>query len=230
MSADCCFTQLVNFPTRESNTLDVVFTNRPSLIDCCIDIPGISDHDAVLVSFHIRSAQQDILKHKQYIWNKANFTKLKCNLLEFSKHFVNCSSVEVPVEHLWDILQNKLIHLLNQFVPSKLVGTNYKKLWLKRAIKQLSRRKQKCYNRAKSTKAPLHWQYYKTVKKDMQRECRKAYNYYMNKTIFNLFKSGRKKNLFRYDKSLRTDNNGILILYKNGTTYSTNEAKANTLQ
>ena len=68
MTVDCCFTQLVNFPTRESNTLDVVFTNRPSLIDCCTDVPCISDYDAVLISFHIRSAQQDIRIKTQTVY------------------------------------------------------------------------------------------------------------------------------------------------------------------
>ena len=51
----------------------------------------------------------------------------------------------------------------------------------------------------------------------------------MNKTIFNPFKNGRKKNLFRYVKSLRRNNTGIPTLYNNGTPYSTNEAKANIL-
>ena len=51
----------------------------------------------------------------------------------------------------------------------------------------------------------------------------------MNKTIFNPFENGRKKNLFRYVKSLRRDNTGIPTLYNNGTAYLTNEAKANAL-
>lgn len=61
----------------------------------------------------------------------------------------------------------------------------------------------------------------------MQRECRKAYNYYMNKTIFNPFKNGRKKNLFRYVKSLCRNNTGVPTLYNNGIEHSSNEAKAN---
>ena len=77
MSAYCCFTQLVNFPTRESNILDVVFTNRPALIKCCTNIPGISDHDAVLVSFHIEITQKDTMKHKKYLWSRANFEEFK---------------------------------------------------------------------------------------------------------------------------------------------------------
>ena len=100
MSGDCCFTQLVNFPTRESNILDVVFTNRPSLIKCCTNIPGISDHDAVLVSFHIEMTQKDTMKHKKYLWSRANFEELKNNLLDFSNEFINCNSVGTPVEHL----------------------------------------------------------------------------------------------------------------------------------
>ena len=34
---------------------------------------------------------------------------------------------------------------------------------------------------------------YKTVKKDMQRECRKAYNYHMNKAILILLRMAERK-------------------------------------
>ena len=107
-----------------------------------------------------------------------------------------------------------------------MIGANCKQPWVNRAIIQLGRRKQRCYNRAKTDK---QWQYYKCLKRDMQRECRKAYNYYMNKTIFNPFQNGRKKNLFRYFKSLRRDHGGIPTLRKDGIAYSTNAAKADVL-
>ena len=51
MVAECYFTQLVNFSIRRENILDIVFTNRPSLVNCCTVVPGVSDHDVVLVSF-----------------------------------------------------------------------------------------------------------------------------------------------------------------------------------
>ena len=41
--------QYVDFPTRGQNTLDIFLTNRPSMISSCLPIPGISDHEAVLV-------------------------------------------------------------------------------------------------------------------------------------------------------------------------------------
>ena len=40
-------TQLVTFPTRESNILDIFATNRPTLIIKSTPVPGISDHDTV---------------------------------------------------------------------------------------------------------------------------------------------------------------------------------------
>ena len=52
---------------------DVVFTNWPSLIIVvATNIPGICDHDAVLVSFHIEMTQKDTMKHKKYLWSRAN--------------------------------------------------------------------------------------------------------------------------------------------------------------
>jgi len=51
----------------------------------------------------------------------------------------------------------------------------------------------------------------------------------MIKTTFNPFKNGRKKNLFCYKKSLRGNHTEKSILKKDEIVYSTNEAKADTL-
>ena len=56
------------------------------------------------------------------------------------------------VEHLWCVLRDKLLNLLDQFVPFKMIGANCKQPWVNRAIIQLGRRKQRCYNHAKTDK------------------------------------------------------------------------------
>lgn len=43
------FIQIVNFPTRVKNILDVFFTNRVSLVSHCSTVAGISDHEAIIV-------------------------------------------------------------------------------------------------------------------------------------------------------------------------------------
>jgi len=40
MSADCGFTQLVDFPIRERNIIDLLFTNGPLLINQCLGAQG----------------------------------------------------------------------------------------------------------------------------------------------------------------------------------------------
>ena len=64
MAAECHFTQLVNFPTHREKILDIVFTNQPSFVNCCTVVSGVSDHDAVLVSFITKATYQNEIKHK----------------------------------------------------------------------------------------------------------------------------------------------------------------------
>ena len=40
---------MVNFPSRNDNALDIFCTNRSSLVQRCETLPGLSDHDIVLV-------------------------------------------------------------------------------------------------------------------------------------------------------------------------------------
>ena len=45
---DLGLSQTVKFPTRDKSTLELFFTNRPSLLNRCEPIPGISDHDTAV--------------------------------------------------------------------------------------------------------------------------------------------------------------------------------------
>ena len=44
------FQQLVTFPTRRHNTLDIFATKQPSLVEKCEPIPSIWDHESVLIA------------------------------------------------------------------------------------------------------------------------------------------------------------------------------------
>ena len=65
--------QMVTFPTRLDNTLDVFLTNRPSLVNRCEPIPGVSDHDAtVYVNSYIVPKRQRPVQRKIHIWKEAD--------------------------------------------------------------------------------------------------------------------------------------------------------------
>ena len=65
----------------------------------------------------------------------------------------------------------------------------------------------------------------------MQKECRKACNSYMNKTLFDPFMSGKMKNFFRYIKSVHIGITMVFLRYKKMElhTYSCDVHKAEVL-
>ena len=96
------------------------------------------------------------------------------------------------------LFHNKLLSLLNTFVPSKIKHTSNRKLWINHKIKQLRRRKQKAYNKARQMNLSLHWTQFKDLKRQMQRECRRSYNKYMSDIIHDSYVNSKKKKLFSF--------------------------------
>ncbi|CAG2207668.1 unnamed protein product [Mytilus edulis] len=64
MIHNCHMEQTVTFPTRLDNTLDLFLTNRPSLINRCSPLPGISDHDAVFIETSAAAKRGKPVKRK----------------------------------------------------------------------------------------------------------------------------------------------------------------------
>ena len=69
--------QLVTFPTRQVNTLDLVATNKPSTIINIQSSAGVSDHDMVL--FEVRSQVKMIEQPSRtiYMYDRANWDALR---------------------------------------------------------------------------------------------------------------------------------------------------------
>jgi len=227
--ADCSFNQMVDSPTRDQNILDIFLTNRPNLIHQCSVEPGICDHDMIYVSVSCKVMKSLRTDRKLYLWNRANFDEIRLKFSTLISSFIEESSIDTPVEDLWTSLCTNLKLVLDEMVPSKMVSGACNKPWINRTIKQIRRRKQKCYNLAKRTKSSTHWNEYKLLKKQMQQECRKAHNNYMHRIIYEPYQTGRKKKFFQHIKSLRRDSKEIPTLEKDGKAYSTDFAKANVL-
>ena len=73
----CGVEQLVEAPTRGNSILDLFFTSHPSLVSKCKPIPGIGDHDAVLVDTLTKPQRSKPVRRKIYLWDKADLAKIK---------------------------------------------------------------------------------------------------------------------------------------------------------
>ena len=135
------FTQVVNFPTRASNTLDVFITNRPSLIHHCDPIAGISDHEAVFVESSITISQNQCTRRKFYLWHTANISSINETITQFTSSFLNKFPTSTPVDILWEEFKVMCYNCLD-LVPTKLQSNRSKQPWVNSYIKQLSCKKQ----------------------------------------------------------------------------------------
>ena len=162
MVDDCYFTQL-NSPTQNESILDIIFTNRPSFINYCNVIPGISNHEVVLTSFMAQAVYHKESDSKHYLWNRANFQEMSIELSRFTAWLSDHFNIRTPVECLWSHIKSELLNLLDKYVPSKVVKNSNKQPWINHYIKQLSRQKKKCYKTAKANNSSLEQLRYKSL-------------------------------------------------------------------
>ena len=93
--------QSVTSPTRCTSVLDLFVTNRPSLINRCEVIPGISDHEIVFVNINIEPPRCKPVKRKIYLWKKANPDQISNMLQDYDLHFNQVFNSSTPVETMW---------------------------------------------------------------------------------------------------------------------------------
>ena len=75
-------TQLQREPTRRDNLLDLSF-NKPTLMKSVTAIPGISDHEIVLVDCDIKTTLNKRAKRYIHQWRKADWEKFKSETVAF---------------------------------------------------------------------------------------------------------------------------------------------------
>ena len=96
------FVQLVDFPTREQSILDIFLTNYPSYEYTCQPLPGISDHEIVLVKSAVDIKPIKATARKIYLWHKANFESIRNILLatDATINFLSGSDINTPINTL----------------------------------------------------------------------------------------------------------------------------------
>ena len=93
-----------------NNTLDVLITNRPSLIKQCYPQP---DHEIVYVVTYIKTLLYQGYKRKLYNWSKAD-EKLKQDFIGFSDNFLNAYLADTSINDLWKEFKQACIECLQQ--------------------------------------------------------------------------------------------------------------------
>ena len=97
------FTQLVDFPTRDQNILDVFFTNHPTHEYTCKPLAGLGDHEIVYITSAVGIELQRPIPRHIYLWHKADFDRIRylANNITFEIHPKHEGS-HMGVTSIWD--------------------------------------------------------------------------------------------------------------------------------
>ena len=127
--------------------LDLCFVTHPDVIHLCQVIPGLSDHDEVLVKFSHRVHINKKQPRKIPLYKKC---KLGCHSQDFSvmsEEYLQLNSVfHMSVEEIWHYFHDHVMNSVNKHVPSKVLSTRFHLPWLTVTVKRLIRKKQRVYN------------------------------------------------------------------------------------
>ena len=112
--------QLINQPTRLTNTLDLVLTNRPGKVLRTETIPGISDHDIVYTEFDFRPVKLKQKPHIIPLYNKANWNNMKNDITSILDQLPQMfRDPDCNVNTMWEFFKQTLSMSAKQHIPQK---------------------------------------------------------------------------------------------------------------
>eukprot|EP00057_Strongylocentrotus_purpuratus_P027291 XP_011681765.1 PREDICTED: uncharacterized protein LOC589552 [Strongylocentrotus purpuratus] len=164
MIQNCNLQQMVTFPTRGDNVLDLFLTNRPTLINKCSLLPGLGDHDIVGVDSDVTAKRSKPVKRKIYLWKKANLLGMKQDCRQFQQEFVHKYTEQSSVHEMWNCFKISLLNMMDSHVPAKMTSTRFSQPWVTRSVKRSSRRKKRAFNHALATDRQEDFNRYREIK------------------------------------------------------------------
>jgi len=217
--------QMIRFPTRNNNTLDLFLTNRPSLVTRTKRLPGVSDHDAVFVEVHAQATRKRPTKRKIPLWKNADYESIQLATTRFTSSFTSDNTPDTDINTLWDSFKDACSTIVEKNVPSKMSTSRFNQPWITRNIKRMSRRKKRAHRKAKHSDCDTDKARYKDLQKETQHACKKAYNSYVKDIVT----EKNPKKLYTFINGKRCESSGVPVLKKGGIGFSDPATKASIL-
>lgn len=150
---NCNVEQIVDFPTRGNKTLDIFLTSNPGLIDRCKPIPGVGDHDAVLIDTLIKPRRTKPTRRTIHLWDKANITEFKTEVTAYINKFT--ATPFSTINDMWTSFRDNILKLLDKHVPHKQTRSRHTNSWMDTTARRLTRQKKpRAFRKARTTGKP----------------------------------------------------------------------------
>ena len=112
--------QMVHFPSREKNTLDLILTTLPGQFQDVHSPDKLSDHDIVSGTLKIFIPSIKKPRRKVYLYQKGDYESMRKDTLEFAKEkYFNGQSDTRSVPENFDLLTSFIQDSADKHIPSK---------------------------------------------------------------------------------------------------------------
>ena len=209
--ADHNLSQMVTEPTRKDHILDLMLTNNPSIIKNVQILPGFSDHEFVLSDSNLAPSYARKLPRKIHLFSKANWAEVCQKISDFSATHSNTMS-ELDINTKWNALKKQLNEIMDSCIPTKMTTTRHNVPWINRTMIHLTA-----------------WSRYKSCKKQVTQQMRKARSDYVNNIIESAFQEADTKPFWKFIYSKRGKKIGDAPLKSQGKLFADGRCKAEIL-
>ena len=98
--------QLVHFPTREKNTLDLILTSPPRQFQEIHSPDKLSDHDVISGTLKVYIPLKKKPRKKVYLYHKGDFESMRKDASDFAKiRYFNSYSDNRSVQENFDLIR-----------------------------------------------------------------------------------------------------------------------------
>ena len=205
--------QLVHFPTREKNTLDLIITSLPSQF---LDIQSpdrLSDHDIVSGTLKIVIPPIKKPRRKVYRYQKGDYESMRSDALKFAKErYFNGYSDTRSVQEDFNLITSFIQDSADKHIPSKTSRSVSSVPWITPAIRRKIRRKNATHAKAKKSGSAKIRAKFETLRREIKADIRKQHDLYVNNLVGDV--KTNPKDFYRYINSQKKDAQGIPPLKK----------------
>ena len=148
-----------------------------------------------------------------------------------TKHSGNNSN---NINNMWTEFKTGIVTSMDKHIPSKMLSSStHTAPWITTPIKRQIRKRDRLYERAKTSNENRDWEKIKNQKNKVQSDIRKSYWCHVEDNILlekaeEDFKNAQKK-FWKHIKSVKKDRTGTAPLKENGLLYSNLKSKADIL-
>ena len=171
--------QMIEFPTREDNILDLLLTDTPSLISDSYSAPGLSDHHVVVVKHQLKATINKKAEREAPLFHKAKWEDMNDELKLFAEGYLASSPRERSITTNWTSIKAAILKAIKNHVPHKKIGKRFNLPFMNRDIKRKINRRKRVHKRAVKYKRPADREMCKRLRKEINQDLDNAYNKYI---------------------------------------------------